>query len=98
MYRLDDLIRLLASDAADELSIRIESPPIIIFEGVSHSIEGPAITPEDAERLVREITDTRQRRELKEKNIIQFIYRFQQATDFLVEVRLEGGTPFIKIV
>jgi Tfp pilus assembly pilus retraction ATPase PilT len=62
MYSMDDLLHLVHSDGADELKLHVGQPPVIVIDGEQQPIEGPAITAENAEQLLRSITDTRQRR------------------------------------
>lgn len=86
---MDDLLHVLHSDGADELRLHVGTPPVIVLEGESHPIEGPAITSEDAEQLLQSIANTRQRRDLREHGVVEFIYKFRCRTDFVVCARLE---------
>jgi len=90
MYSMDDLLHLANSDGADELRLHVGMPPVIMLEGEPHTIDGPSITTEDAERLLQGIANTRQRRALRESGVVQFIYRFRRITDFVVCARMEG--------
>jgi Tfp pilus assembly ATPase PilU len=96
-YSMDDLLHRLHSDGADELKLRVGSPPVMVLDGESHPIEGPAITIEDAEQLLQSIADTRQRRELRENGVVQFIYRFRSRADFVVCARIEDENVGIDI-
>jgi len=90
MYSMDDLLHLVSSDGADELKLHVGAPPVVVLGGEHHTIEGPPITTEDAEQLFQSVADTRQRRELRERGAVQFIYRFRRITDFVVCARMEG--------
>lgn len=89
MYSIDDLLYLVSSDGADELRLHVGTPPVIVLGGEHHTIEGPAITPVDAQQLLQSIASTRQRRELRARGEVQFIYRFRRITDFVVCARME---------
>ena len=91
MHSMDDLLHLANSDGADELKLHVGMPPVIVLDGESHTVEGPAITTEDAEQLLQSITNTRQRRELRKRGVVQFVYRFRRITDFVVRARMEDG-------
>src|SRR5437879_3045058 len=97
MYSLDNLLHLLNSDGADELRLHVGAPPVIVLQGEHLSVEGPPIATEDAEQLLQSIADTRQRRELRERGVVQFIYRFRRTTDFVVCARMEYDSVGIDI-
>ena len=86
---MDNLFHLVHSDGADELRLRVGQPPVIVLDGEQQPLEGPAITTEDAEHLLQSITNTRQRRDLREHGIVEFIYRFRDCASFVVRARIE---------
>ena len=94
---MDDLLYLVNSDGADELRLHVGTPPVIVLGGEHHTVEGPAITSEDAEQLLKSVATTRQRRELRERGVVQFIYRFRRITDFVVRARMEDENVGIDI-
>ena len=59
-----------------------------MLEGENHTVEGPEITAEMAEQMLRSIASTRQMRELWERGIVQFIYTFRRSSPFLVRATL----------
>lgn len=89
MYSMDDLLHLVNSDGADELRLHVGQPPVVVLDGEPHPIEGPPITTENAEHFLQSITNTRQRREFRERGAVRFIYRFRRVTDFVVCARME---------
>lgn len=89
MYSMDDLLHLLHSDGADELRLHVGQPPVIVLDGEQQPLEGPAMTAEDAVRLWQSITNTRQRRDLREHGVVEFIYRFRGRASFVVRARME---------
>jgi Tfp pilus assembly pilus retraction ATPase PilT len=89
MYSMDDLLYLVHSDGADGLRLRVGQPHIIILDGEEQQIEGPAITTENAEQLLQSISDTRQRRDLREHGAIEVIYRFRGRVNFLVRAKIK---------
>lgn len=86
---MDDLLYLVHSDGADELRLHVGQPPVIVLEGEQQPLEGPAMTTEDAEHLLQCIANTRQRRELREHGVVEFLYRFRGRASFVVRARME---------
>jgi len=82
MYSMDDLLEVVSADKAEELRLHVGTPPIIVLRGEDHPVEGPAITVEDAEQLLRSMADTRQRREINERGAAEFVYTFRDSTRF----------------
>ncbi len=97
MYSIDDLLYLVHSDGADGLKLQVGQPPVVVVDGEDQEIEEPAITVEGAERLLQSLTDTRQRRDLREHGDIEFIYRFRQCASFVVHARIRDENVFIEI-
>ena len=77
--------------------MQVGQPPVIVIDGEDQQIEGPAITVEDAERLLRSITDTRQRRHLREHGDIEFIYRFRRCASFVVRAKICDENVYLDI-
>ena len=96
MYSMDDLL-LANSEGADKLRLCVGSPPVVLLGGEQHTIEGPPITPEDAERLLQSIANTRKWRKLRERGVVEFVYRFRHSTDFVVRARMENENVRIDI-
>lgn len=94
---MDDLLHLVHSDGAEGLKLQVGQPPIIVMDGEARTVEGPAITVDNAERLLQSITDTRQRRDLRQHGDIRFVYRFRQCADFVVHAKIRDENVFIDI-
>ncbi len=90
MYSMDNLLQRVKIERADELWLRVGSPAVIILDGEPRTLEGPTITAEDSQQLLRCVANTRQRRELRERGVVQFVYRFR-LTDFVVRAMEDGG-------
>ena len=94
---MDDLLHLVHSDGADGLRLHVGRPPVIVLDGEEQRIEGPAITTENAEQLLQSISDTRQRRDLREHGAVEFIYRFRGRANFVVCVKIEDENVYMDI-
>jgi Tfp pilus assembly ATPase PilU len=97
MYSMDALLHLLHSDGADRLRLQVGQPPVVVIDGEDQQIEGPAITVESVQQLLQSVTDTRQRRDLREHGDIEFIYRFRQCASFVVHATIRDEHVFIEI-
>ncbi len=97
MYSMDNLLRLLHSDGADELRLHVGEPPVIVLDGEPQLVEGPALTIEDTAQLLQGVATTRQRRELRKHGVVEFMYRFRRSTPFVVRARLENENVGIDI-
>lgn len=90
-YDLTDLLRSVVTDRADTLSLHVGQPPVVHWQGEPHLVEGPDITPETADALLRSVGTTRQVQELREHGTAEFIYTFLESTQFGVKARLYYG-------
>ena len=52
-YEMTDLLTLILSKRAEGLSLHVGKPPVVHLHAEPHAIEGPVITPENAESLLR---------------------------------------------
>ena len=97
MYSIDDLLHIVHSDGADLLRLEVGQPPMVAIDGEDQAIEGPAITVEDAQRFLQCLADTRQRRDLRKRGEIEFIYRFRQCASFVVHAKVDDERIYIDI-
>ena len=94
---MDDLLYLVQSDGADGLKLQVGQPPVVIIDSEDQQVEGPVITVENAEQLLQSITDTRQRRGLRQHGDIEFIYRFRSCASFVVHAKIRDENVSIDI-
>jgi Tfp pilus assembly pilus retraction ATPase PilT len=97
MYSMEDLLHVLHSDGLDALRLRVGSPPVLVLDGDPNVVEGPALAPEDAQDLWHALADTRQRRTLREKGEVEFLYRFRDRVSFVVKAKLDGENILLDI-
>ena len=86
---LTDLLILAVSDGAERLSLHTGQPPVVHVRGEANIIEGPAISPDNADSLLRSLAGTRYMREFRERGSVVFIHTFQNSAQFRVHARLE---------
>jgi Tfp pilus assembly pilus retraction ATPase PilT len=87
-YDLTDLLKLVASECADKLRLFVGQSPVIEIRGESHAIEGPPITLDNADSMFRSVADSRQRREIHERGMVDLIHTVRGNGQFRVQARL----------
>jgi Tfp pilus assembly ATPase PilU len=90
MYSMDDLLHLVNCDGADELRLHVGAPPVLVVRGDQYPLDAPPIIVQVAEELLQSITNTRQRRELRERGVAHFVYRYRDVLDVLVCAKMEN--------
>src|ERR1019366_9515214 len=66
-YSMSDLLQLVVSEGASDLHIRVGTAPTIRVHGTLHRIEGPSLTPEGSEELMRSITSEEHIQQTRER-------------------------------
>src|SRR5829696_4154991 len=75
-YEITDLLNLVTTENAESLSLHTGELPVVHLGGEPHPIEGPPITPENAQILFRSLATPQQVREFSEHRTADFIYIF----------------------
>jgi twitching motility protein PilT len=90
-YAMSDLLQLVVSEGASDLHIRVGAPPVIRVHGILHRVEGPPLTPEDTEELMRSITSDDHIQHVRERGGADFGFAFGDQARFRVSVFKERG-------
>ena len=90
-YSMSDLLQLMVSEGASDLHTRVGTPPTIRVHGILHRVEGPALTPETSEELMRSITSEENIQAVRERGGADFAFAFGDAARFRVSVMKEKG-------
>jgi twitching motility protein PilT len=88
---MSDLLQLVVSEGASDLHIRVGVPPTIRVHGILHRVEGPHITPEDSEELMRSMTSEDHIQHVRESGGADFAFAYGDAARFRVSVFKERG-------
>ena len=88
---MSDLLQLVVSEGASDLHTRVGTAPTIRVHGILHRVEGPALTPETAEELMRSITSEEHIQAVRERGGADFAFAFGEAARFRVSVFKEKG-------
>src|SRR6201990_2922460 len=90
-YSMSDLLQLVVSEGSSDLHIRVGIPPTIRVHGILHRVEGPSLTPEDTEELMRSITSEEHIQHVRERGGADFGFAFGELARFRVSVFKEKG-------
>jgi twitching motility protein PilT len=90
-YAMSDLLQLVVSEGASDLHTRVGTAPTIRVHGTLHRVEGPALTPESSEELMRSITSEEHIQQVRERGGADFAFAFGDAARFRVSVFKEKG-------
>ena len=71
---MSDLLQLVVSEGASDLHIRVATAPTIRVHGILHRVEGPALTPEASEELMRSITSEEHIQQVRERGCADFAF------------------------
>ena len=88
---MSDLLQLVVSEGSSDLHIRVGTAPTIRVHGTLHRVEGPALTPETSEELMRSITSEEHIQQVRERGGADFAFAFGEAARFRVSVFKEKG-------
>jgi twitching motility protein PilT len=88
---MSDLLQLVVSEGASDLHIRVGVPPVIRVHGILHRVEGPSLTSEDSEELMRSITSEDHIQHVRERGGADFGFAFGELARFRVSVFKEKG-------
>jgi Tfp pilus assembly pilus retraction ATPase PilT len=89
-YNIKDLLALAVSERAEKLILHTGQSPVVWVRGEACPIEGPAITPEHADSLLRSLAGTRYMREFYERGLVAFICTPADSAQFRVQAKLVG--------
>src|SRR3954468_4408680 len=90
-YSMSDLLQLVVSEGSSDLHIRVGIPPTIRVHGILHRVEGPSLTPETSEELMRSITSEEHIQHVRERGGADFGFAFGDMARFRVSVFKEKG-------
>jgi len=90
-YSMSDLLQLVVAEGASDLHLRVGTSPVLRIHGILNRIEGPPVTPEDTEELMRSITSEDHIQHVRERGGADFGFAFGELARFRVSVFKEKG-------
>lgn len=90
MYRLRDLLNLVAHEGADELRLEPGGPPVMVLQGRPQMMDGGQLTDGEVAELLRSIATDEQWRELDQCGDPRFIFAADNSARFNVTAVMNG--------
>jgi len=97
MYRMNDLLKLMAQEGAAELRLEPDRPPMMLLNGKTRVLDGPLITSHDVSQLFESIATQEQRRELDLCGDVRFRYLGGRSEQFTVKAELHDATLSLRV-
>ncbi|MFL2909422.1 MAG: type IV pilus twitching motility protein PilT [Limisphaerales bacterium] len=88
---MSDLLHLMVQEGSSDLHVRVGVPPCIRLNGILQKVDGPALTNETAEELMRSITSDESVQEVRERGGADYAFAFGELARFRVSVFKEKG-------
>lgn len=90
-YELSDLLNLVIQEQAEELQVTPGGPPVVVLRGQAHTIEGPSVTAEGAEELLKAAATEEQMRELHLCGDVKFLFESEDRGKLSFRATLSHG-------
>lgn len=91
MLEMNEMLRIVVERDAADLHIRVGKPPVMRLHGDFDIIDPSVLTPEDTERLMKEITPPRYQQMLQEHGSADFAYAYSDLARFRVALLRTRG-------
>ncbi len=97
MYHMEHLLTLLTVEKAKALHFRPGMPPLVVSEYEQRSLQGPSISADEVEELLRGLANSRHMRDLREHGVVRFVYTTRGRTPFLVSAKMENESVVFEV-
>lgn len=83
---INEMLKIVVDRDAADLHLRVGKPPVIRLHGAFEPLDPRPLTPEDTERLMKEITPPRYQQQLQESGSGDFAYAFSEQARFRTNI------------
>ena len=90
-YDMNDLLEIVVEQHASDLHLQVGQPPTLRLSGSMTPVDGPAITPQDAENLMLSITPDAHVQNVKLNGGTDFGFAYLDKARFRVSVLKSKG-------
>lgn len=90
-YEMNDLLNLMVDEGASDLHLQVGQPPTLRAGGGMVPVDGPDLTPEDTENLMKAITSDAHQQKVKTSGGADFGFAFMDLARFRVSVLKAKG-------
>jgi twitching motility protein PilT len=91
-YEMNDLLELMVDQGASDLHLQVKQSPVLRMSGQMVPVEGPALTPQDTEDLMKSITSSSNQENLKTSGGADFGFAYMSKARFRVSVLRAKGS------
>ena len=89
-YSIPELLTLLRAEGGERVLLDVGSSPTLIIKGELYEVEGPPVTEESVDTMLRGVASTREMRALRECGLIDIIVPFHGCRFLVRAVRAFG--------
>ncbi len=89
---MNDLLNLMVDEGASDLHLQVGQAPTLRVSGGMVPVDGPKLTPEDTEQLMRSIAADHQQQKVKQSGGADFAFAFSDRARFRVSVLKAKGS------
>jgi twitching motility protein PilT len=90
-YEMNDLLNLMVEVGASDLHLQVGQAPTLRLSGGMSPVDGPKLTPEDTEQLMRSIASDHHQQKAKQVGSADFAFAFMDKARFRVSVLKAKG-------
>jgi twitching motility protein PilT len=90
-YEMNDLLNLMVDEGASDLHLQVGQAPTLRVAGGMAPVDGPKLTPEDTEQLMRAIASDHHQQKAKQVGAADFAFAFMDKARFRVSVLKAKG-------
>jgi len=91
MLDMNEMLKIIVERDCSDLHLSVGKPPVMRKDGVLEIIDQAVLTPEETERLMREITPPRHQQIIQEQGSTDFAYAFSDLARFRTNVYRSRG-------
>ncbi|ADE54467.1 type IV pilus twitching motility protein PilT [Coraliomargarita akajimensis] len=91
-YEINDLLELMVSQGASDLHIQVGQAPTLRIHGSMTPVDGPVLSPDDTEALMKAITSVSNQEQLKTTGGADFGFAYLDRARFRVSVLRAKGS------
>jgi Tfp pilus assembly ATPase PilU len=84
MYCMNDLMNLVAREAAEEFRLEAGQPPVMVLQGRARALDLAPLTEDNVVELFRSFASPEQIEELRRCGDVRFNHMFQHSAQFAV--------------
>ncbi|MBN1478076.1 type IV pilus twitching motility protein PilT [Candidatus Sumerlaeota bacterium] len=91
MLEMNDMLKLVVEAGASDLHCSVGKTPVMRIHGVLDMVDPAILTPDDTERLMKEITPPRYQQQIQEQGSADFAYSYSDLARFRTNVYRSMG-------